>query len=122
MALGAAACGAPAAREESAASAGAAFEAAVASGDHVRACGLLAPGTREQLLQDERRPCPGALAAQGLPRTHGVRTTEAYGRQALVRMAGDTLFLSLFDSGWKVVAAGCTARPGRPYDCTLKGT
>ncbi|QES47254.1 hypothetical protein DEJ50_04825 [Streptomyces venezuelae] len=51
----------------------------------------------------------------------GIREAEAYGRQAIVRMAGDTLFLSLFTAGWKVVAAGCTPRPGRPYDCLIKG-
>ncbi|MEV7563357.1 hypothetical protein, partial [Streptomyces sp. NPDC089795] len=111
----------PAARQDAAAAAGAAFEAAVAAGEHVRACELLAPETRRQLEQDERKACPTALAAQELPRTHRVQGVEAYGRQAMVRMAGDTLFLSLFTAGWKVVAAGCTPRPDRPYDCLLKG-
>ncbi|RPF29262.1 hypothetical protein EDD96_5779 [Streptomyces sp. Ag109_G2-6] len=120
--LAAAGCGGPGARQDAAAAAGAAFEAAVAAGDHVRACGLLAPQTRKQLEQDEHKACPAALASQELPRTHGVQGVEAYGRQAMVRMAGDdTLFLSLFTGGWKVVAAGCTPRPDRPYDCLLKG-
>ncbi|MFE1546342.1 hypothetical protein [Streptomyces sp. NPDC058718] len=120
--VGAAGCGAPAARQDAAAAAGAAFEAAVASGDHARACELLAPQTRQQLEQDEQKACPAAFASQGLPTTRGIQKVEAFGRQAMVRMAGDTLFLSLFDAGWKVVAAGCTPRPDQPYDCTIKGT
>ncbi|MFE9844000.1 hypothetical protein [Streptomyces goshikiensis] len=100
---------------------GTAFEAAVAVGDHVRACQLLAPQTREQLEQDEQKACPTAFAAQELPRTRGIQEVEAYGRQALVRLSGDTLFLSLFTAGWKVVAAGCTPRPDQPYSCLIKG-
>ncbi|MFF4006839.1 hypothetical protein [Streptomyces sp. NPDC001717] len=46
---------------------------------------------------------------------------EAYGRQALMRMSGDTLFLAQFTGGGKAVAAGCTPRPDKPYRCLLKG-
>ncbi|RSS84173.1 hypothetical protein EF918_01435 [Streptomyces sp. WAC06614] len=119
--LAASGCGGPAAREDAAAAVGAAFAAAVTAGDHVRACALLAPQTRQELEQNERKNCPSAFASQELPRARGVRGVEAYGRQAMVRMTGDTLFLSLFTAGWKVVAAGCTPRPERPYDCLLKG-
>ncbi|RST03792.1 hypothetical protein EF904_20645 [Streptomyces sp. WAC05950] len=119
--LAAAGCGAPAARQDAAAAAGAAFEAAIASQDHARACKQLAPQTRQQLEQGEQKACPIALAAQELPTTRGIQKVEAYGRQAMVRMAGDTLFLSLFTAGWKVVAAGCTPRPDQPYDCMIKG-
>ncbi|MFF2193009.1 hypothetical protein [Streptomyces sp. NPDC058157] len=119
--LGAAGCGAPAERQDAAAAAGVAFEAAITSQDRARACELLAPQTRQQLEQDERKGCPTALASQELPTTHGIRKVEAYGRQAMVRMDGDTLFLSLFTAGWKVVAAGCTPRSDQPYHCTIKG-
>lgn len=121
--LAAAGCGAPGPREDGAAAAGAAFEAAVAAGDHIRACELLAPQTRQQLEQNEKKACPTALASQELPRTRGIQGVEAYGRQAIARTAGDTdtLFLSLFTAGWKVVAAGCTPQSGRPYDCLIKG-
>ncbi|MFF5922822.1 hypothetical protein ACFY8C_31575 [Streptomyces flavochromogenes] len=119
--LAAAGCGAPAARKDAAAAAGTAFEAAVAAGDHVRACALLAPQSRRQLEQNEQKTCPAAFASQQLPTADGVEGVEAYGRQAMVRMAGDTLFLSLFTGGWKVVAAGCTHRPDQPYDCLIKG-
>ncbi|MGW6950210.1 hypothetical protein ACWGHD_25245 [Streptomyces xanthophaeus] len=119
--LAAAGCGAPAARQDAAATAGAAFEAAVAADDPIRACELLAPQTRHQLEQDEQKACPAAFASQELPRAPGIQGAEVYGRQAMVRMAGDTLFLSLFTGGWKVVAAGCTQRPDQPYDCLIKG-
>lgn len=119
--LAATGCGAPAARQDAAAEAGAAFEAAVAGRDHVRACELLAPQTRRQLEQDEKKACPTAFASQELPQTRGLQGVQAYGRQAMARMAGDTLFLSLFSDGWKVVAAGCTPQPDRPYNCLIKG-
>ncbi|MEU6311681.1 hypothetical protein [Streptomyces sp. NPDC047014] len=114
-------CGAPAARQDAAALAGTAFETALAAGDHARACSLLAPATRAQLEQDTQQACSAALAGQDLSAARGVRRVEAYGRQAQVRMAGDTLFLSMFSGGWKIVAAGCTPRPDRPYDCRVKG-
>ncbi|MFF0204475.1 hypothetical protein [Streptomyces sp. NPDC005017] len=121
MVLGPAGCAGPSARQNAAAAAATAFAAAVASGDHVRACRLLAPQTREELVQDEQRDCPAALASQELPGASGVEDVQSYGRQAMVRMPGDTLFLSLFTVGWRVVAAGCTPRPERPYDCLIKG-
>ncbi|KQX51097.1 hypothetical protein ASE09_13570 [Streptomyces sp. Root66D1] len=119
--LAVAGCGAPAARQDAAAAAGSAFEAAVRAGDHVRACELLAPQTRRQLEQNEQKACASAFTSQELPTARGIRNVEVYGRQAMVRMAGDTLFLSLFTAGWKVVAAGCVPRPDQPYDCLLKG-
>jgi hypothetical protein len=38
-----------------------------------------------------------------------------------VRFAQDTIFLARFQSGWKVMAAGCSPVPGHPYDCRLQG-
>ncbi|MFB6613376.1 hypothetical protein ACFCV9_03995 [Streptomyces sp. NPDC056367] len=121
LALAACGCGGPAAREDAALRAGLAFEEALAAGEHVRACALLAPSTRQDLEQGERQPCAKALAAEELPRAGAVRGVDAYGRQAMVRMSGDTLFLSQFTSGWKVVAAGCTPEPEKPYHCLVKG-
>ncbi|MFE3285106.1 hypothetical protein ACFXJJ_18595 [Streptomyces sp. NPDC059233] len=119
--LALAGCGAPAAREDAAARAGSAFEEALAVGDHARACTMLAPSTREQLEQDKQQGCARALAGEELPRAGRPQSVDAYGRQAMVRMAGDTLFLSQFTGAWKVVAAGCTPRPDQPYQCRVKG-
>ncbi|WP_241253492.1 hypothetical protein [Streptomyces sp. W1SF4] len=114
-------CGAPAPRQDAARDAAAAFERALKASDYARACALLAPGTRQELEQQEEAPCARALPEARLPHGGPVRATEVYGRQALLRLAADTLFLSQFRGGWKVVAAGCTARQDLPYRCTLKG-
>ncbi|MFJ6938660.1 hypothetical protein [Streptomyces sp. NPDC101132] len=114
-------CGAPASRQNAAREAGAAFERALAAGDHAAACALLAPVTRTRLEEQEERPCAAALGDQDLPRGGAVHGTEVYGRQALLRLTADTLFLSQFRGGWKVVAAGCEPRPDLPYRCTVEG-
>ncbi|MFD0355305.1 hypothetical protein ACFVHW_16455 [Streptomyces sp. NPDC127110] len=114
-------CGAPAPRQDAARDAAAAFERALGGSDHAGACALLAPGTREELERQEGMPCARALPGTRLPHGGPVRGTEVYGRQAMLRLAADTLFLSQFRGGWKVVAAGCTPRRDLPYRCTLKG-
>ncbi|MBT2451410.1 hypothetical protein J7F03_30965 [Streptomyces sp. ISL-43] len=106
---------------EGARQAGRAFEQALAGADYVRACALLAPQTRQQLEEDRHKPCAPALQGQELPQAGQVRGTEVYGRQALLRLLNDTLFLSQFTGGWKVVAAGCTPQGDQPYRCSLKG-
>ncbi|MFD6885310.1 hypothetical protein [Streptomyces sp. NPDC059957] len=114
-------CGAPAGRVDGARTAGEGFERALASGDGTTACGLLAPETMGQLEQDEKKTCAEAIGAEALPKTGAVRAVEVYGRQAMLRLDGDTLFLSQFGGGWKVVAAGCTPQGEQPYKCALKG-
>ncbi|GLV92779.1 hypothetical protein Slala04_42330 [Streptomyces lavendulae subsp. lavendulae] len=114
-------CGASAPRRDGARMAATAFEETLARADYVAACALLAPQTRQQLEQDSDKPCGSALADEELPVADPVRTTQVYGRQALLRLEGDTLFLSQFDDGWKIVAAGCEPVSGEPYRCALKG-
>jgi hypothetical protein len=63
-----------------------------------------------------------AEAIQELPLDGGeVAAVEIWGGAAQVKLAGDTLFLAETDSGWRVVAAGCTARSEAPYDCEVEG-
>jgi hypothetical protein len=112
-------CGAPGPREDDAVSAARAFEAALGASRYVLACALLAPQTRQEVAAEEE--CGRALARQDLPAAGGEAVTQVYGRQAMVRLRGDTLFLSQFEQGWKVVAAGCAPRPDQPYDCRVKG-
>ncbi|MGW6613252.1 hypothetical protein ACWGA0_07305 [Streptomyces erythrochromogenes] len=76
------------------------------------ACRLLAPEMRGQLEQDRKKTCGEAMGEEELPQAGAVRTTEVYGRQAMLRLVGDALFLSQFSGGWKVVAAGCTPQGG----------
>ncbi|MEU3775796.1 hypothetical protein AB0F11_21765 [Streptomyces sp. NPDC032472] len=116
-------CGASAPRVDGARDAALAFARAVAGSDFRAACALLAPGTRQELEEGEQKPCVLALVGQDLPgaRTRTVHGTEVYGRQAMVRLEEDTLFLSQFDGGWRVVAAGCRPEADKPYRCAVKG-
>lgn len=101
--------------------AAAAFERAWEVRDAEAVCAALAPGTRSELEADEQASCPEAIGEVSLPVGGRARKVNVYGRQARVVLASDTLFLSLFPGGWKVVAAGCSPRPDKPYSCMIKG-
>lgn len=108
-------------RTSAARSAAAAFERAWRDHDARAVCAALAPGTRSEVEADGRTACPRAVGAISLPLAGRARTVNVHGRQARVVLTSDTLFLSLFPGGWKVVAAGCSARPDKPYACVIKG-
>lgn len=98
----------------------AAFSVAVHS-EPASACGLLAPQTRQE-LEDNSGPCARAIADADVPAAGRVLDAEVYGLDAMVRLEHDTVFLALFDTGWRVTAAGCTPQePQRPYSCEIKG-
>lgn len=84
-------------------------------------CAALAPGTRDEVEESEKKACVDAIGAQELPAGGAVSGVDVYGRQARAVLVSDTLFLSEFADGWKIVAAGCEPRPGRPYQCSVKG-
>ncbi|MEV6250368.1 hypothetical protein AB0M38_29835 [Streptomyces sp. NPDC051742] len=120
LCLGLAGCGSVEERASAARSAALGFGAALRASDEARACEALAPATREELEQDG--PCPTALAALRLDTVAGEPlSTDVYGEQARVVFARDSVFLASFPEGWKVTAAGCTPRPGRPARCEVKG-
>ncbi|MEU3607732.1 hypothetical protein AB0E83_20140 [Streptomyces sp. NPDC035033] len=116
-------CGASAASEDGATDAGRRFAAAVSAGDYRTGCALLAPETREQVEEDARGACGPGLRQAELPTAGLPRGVDVYGREALLRMTGDTLFLSRFDEGWLVTAAGCAPPESKdePYRCSVKG-
>jgi hypothetical protein len=110
----------PAAPERAATS----FEQAVAAADAEAACALLSPAVRAAVGEDAGGSCPDALRESPPPSSSpDVVRASRYGRQAVVVTAADTLFLSEFADGWKVIAAGCTREPGagngKPYDCAI---
>jgi hypothetical protein len=83
-------------------------------------CDLLAPSTLVALEEEASTPCE--QATEDLPLEGGeVTGVEIWGGDAQVRLAGDTVFLTETSVGWRVVAAACTPRPERPYDCEVEG-
>ena len=110
--------------DENAAAAAVEFSRSVGTAPQT-ACGLLAPQTLQELEATDGA-CAGALP-DALPdavkaSTGAPRSTEVYGKAAIVHLSTDTIFLARFRDGWRVTAAGCTAREaGRPYDCKVKG-
>jgi hypothetical protein len=98
------------------------FADAVAADNGALACRLLAPATKSQLEASAGEPCAAAIIEEDLP-TAGTRAdTATFGTMAKVRLDRDTLFLSAFPDGWRVMAAGCAPVPGHPYDCQLQGS
>ena len=94
-----------------------------AASDPAAACALLAPRTRESVEQDGA-PCAQALGDEDLPAPGRRTAVTVAGHSAQVRYAGETVFLSLFDDGWRVTAAGCSRTspdPAVPYDCAVEG-
>ena len=99
------------------------FENALRADDHSAVCALLAPDTRDEVAQSGQSgaSCADAIAQEDLPDGGSMRRVDVYGRQARAVLAGDTIFLSRFPHGWRVVAAGCEPRAGHPYECTVTG-
>jgi hypothetical protein len=120
--LGLAGCGAPVERQGAGAAADR-FEADVQA-DPAAACALLAPRTLQSVEKDGTS-CAQALPGEDLPMPGDRNTVSVAGHSAQVRFAEDTVFLALFDDGWRVTAAGCSRTsddPATPYDCTIEGS
>ncbi|MFF6984625.1 hypothetical protein ACFZAV_44915 [Streptomyces sp. NPDC008343] len=114
-------CGTVAERRDDVRDTAAAFEQALGEGAYDRVCAVLAPATVEELEQSAGSPCAKAVSEESLTPGGAVRRTDVYGNQARAVLSSDTLFLSRFTAGWKVVAAGCTPQPQEPYQCRIKG-
>jgi hypothetical protein len=94
---------------------------AVKNNDGQAACAVLGPETAAEIVQSAGQACPQAILDEDLPDPGVVTAAAVWGQQAQVRTSTDTLFLAVFPGGWRVVAAGCTPRGDRPYDCTVQG-
>jgi hypothetical protein len=96
------------------------FVRAVEENDGEAACAVLAPATVSELVQSSKEPCEQAVLEEA--RRAGSRlSTNTYGTMAQVRYREDVLFVTRFESGWKVLAAACTEKSGDPYDCQIAG-
>jgi hypothetical protein len=112
------ACAAPAGPAEDVARQ---FDEALARSDWSAACALLAPATKDDLEQSAGTPCAEAMAGEGLSEAGPVARVQVFGTMAQARLAQDTLFLTRFRGGWRVLAAGCSPQPAGPYDCRVQG-
>jgi hypothetical protein len=119
--LALAGCGSVRDRSDAAGSVAVRLLTAAEAGDGETACATLAPDTVAELEQSAEKPCAEAILDEDLPQPGAVAGTAVYGQWAQVKLSDDTLFLAVFPDGWRVVAAGCTPRPERPYDCVLTG-
>ena len=89
------------------------------SGDPQGRCDLLMPDTAEQLEEQLGKSCSEGIG--DVPLQGGdVVEVQVWGGDALVRLAGDTLFLSKAPTGWRVAAAVCTPQAEGPYDCEVE--
>jgi hypothetical protein len=88
------------------------------TGDPVAACAALAPGTRQE-LEGSFGPCRTSLDQQQLPDAKRVLKVSVYGKNAMVELDEDVIFLARFAKGWRVTAAGCRPQGNRPYDCVI---
>jgi hypothetical protein len=97
------------------------FYSAVADHDGRVACDLLAPESVDELEQSAQKPCAEALFDEDLPAVGEPEDVRAYGTMAQVGYDGETVFLTRFPNGWRVMAAGCTPAAAERYDCQVKG-
>jgi len=93
------------------------FYAALEADDGTTACQELAPRTRSEVAQAAEKPCAEAILEEDLPAPDQQREVATFGTAGQVRYGNVTTFLSRFQDGWHVVAAGCTPMPGGRYDC-----
>ncbi|WP_246203472.1 hypothetical protein [Streptomyces tailanensis] len=118
-------CGTVAERRTAAMDAALDFERALGARDGAAVCAMLAPSVREEVERSARTACEEGVLTEEVPSAapaaDDIEGVDVSGRQARVVFPADTLFLSQFSGGWKVIAAGCTPRPQRPYECLLKG-
>lgn len=97
------------------------FYAAVARHDGRAACRLLAPETLRQVEESAQAPCAEAVLQELRPEVRDPEQVKVFGTMAQVAYDGETVFLTRFRDGWKVMAAGCSPESLERYDCQVEG-
>jgi hypothetical protein len=111
-------CGASS-EEQQVSAAAAQFVAAAGRGDARSACALLTPRTRNDLVTSQGEDCTQALPVDRI--RGGVGDAVVWSDWARVGTDSGALFLTRFDSGWLVDAAGCQPDGDAPYRCVVGG-
>jgi hypothetical protein len=98
------------------------YAKALASGDAAAACSTLATTTRSELEESSGKSCAKSILDEAKTDLGALVDVRAYGTMAQARFAGDTVFLSRYPTGWRVLAAACKP-PDKPglYDCKVQG-
>ena len=96
------------------------FFAAVQHGDQDTACALLTSQTRQELTRSEGQDCAQALPADRL-RGGKIRGVDVWSGWARVTVDDSAVFLTEFDAGWRIAAAGCRPEERSPYVCVVGG-
>lgn len=105
--------------EQDASQAAIRFLEAASNSDGAAACALLLPKTRDDLMVSEGQPCAESLP---MDRIHGtVREASVWSDWAKVTTDQGALFLTEYESGWLVSAAGCESNGDAPYRCVVGG-
>ena len=97
------------------------FYAAVTRHDGRAACRLLAPETLDEVVESAQAPCAEAVLQDLRPEVRDPEQVKVFGTMAQVGYDGETVFLTRFRDGWKVMAAGCGPGSGDRYDCEVEG-
>ncbi len=95
------------------------FIEATASGNAAQACDRISPEAVRMLERTAKARCAQALRGLQLPGSSAVHGADVFGGNARVITDADTLFLSEYDDGWRVTAAGCQDLEESPYACLL---
>ena len=95
------------------------FFAAISADDGAAACAQLSPDTRTTFEQDEQRPCREAIGGVEIePGT--LDAIEVFSTNAKADLAnGDSAFLTLTATGWRLSAVGCKPADGPPSDVPM---
>jgi hypothetical protein len=98
------------------------YAKALADQDGAAACSVLAPPTRSELEESSGQSCAKAVLDEAKTDLGSLQQVRAYGTMAEASFAGDTVFLTRYQSGWRVLAAACRPPSGAgAYDCDVQG-
>lgn len=111
-------CGTSASEQDASQVAGRFLELA-RNGDGAAACALLTPKTRGDLAASEGQSCADSLPMDRIKGT--AREALVWSDWARVSTDQGALFLTEFDSGWLISAAGCEPNGDAPYHCVVGG-
>lgn len=96
------------------------FFASVSRHDGAGACHELSEEAASALEQSEKSPCGKAILSLGLA-TAPVVDVQVFMDSAQAKLqGGGAVFLDETPKGWKISAAGCKPRAGKPYWCELE--